>query len=117
MNDAPGTVVCTFHERVPAGGSTFHYRRVWLSNRDGDGVLRTPFPPAVGDTIFLYDRGGTETGPRGCFRVVERDWGHTSYGSTYWPVLDKHPAQGPRLTLIVVAAEGPFRNQELDEDD
>jgi hypothetical protein len=114
MGDAPTTVACVFHERVPASDTTSHYRRIWLANPDGDGVLRTPHPPAVGDTIFLFDRGGTETGPRGQFRVVERGWDHASYGSTYWPVLMADPTQGPRLTVIVVADEGPFRDQESD---
>lgn len=116
MNDAPETVVCEFHERTRASDSTSRYTRIWISNPDGDGVLCTPFPPAIGDTIFLYDRGGTETGPRGRFRVVARDWFHASYGSTYWPVLEQHPKQGPRLSIVVVKDDGPFHDQEPDDD-
>lgn len=103
---------CAFYLRTPATETTHTYTRIWLSSQGGHGYLATTQPPAIGDQIFLYDRGGTERGPRGEFRVVARSWNHASYGSTYWPVLNDRPVVGARLDIIVEPAQGLMQDEE-----
>ncbi|WAZ20194.1 hypothetical protein STRCI_001293 [Streptomyces cinnabarinus] len=109
-------VVCSFHIRTPAEVGQFRYDHVNIGSPHGDGKLHTPYPPQVGDLIHLWDpfekKGGT-------FEVLARQWLHSSYGSTNWPVLAQQPTVGPLLDLIVQPAEGVFRNEapHTEEDD
>jgi hypothetical protein len=107
-------VVCCFFIRTPADGDQFYYDPVNVGSWHGDGNLHTPYPPDVGDLIHLWDtfkkQGGT-------YKVLAREWLHSSYGSTYWPVLEQQPTVGPRLDLIVEPAEGVFQDQAMRPDD
>ncbi|MFD1656974.1 hypothetical protein ACFSL4_01670 [Streptomyces caeni] len=107
-------VVCSFYIRTPAGDSQFHYDPVNISSPHHDSKMHTPYPPQVGDLIHLWDfvkkQGGT-------YQVIARQWLHSSYGSTNWPVLEQQPTVGPLLELIVESAEGVFREQALRPDD
>lgn len=106
--------VCSFSIRTPAGDGQFHYERINLGSWHGDGKLHTPYPPQVGDLIHLWDtikrKGGT-------YEVVARQWLHSSYGSTNWPVLEQQPTVGPLLDFIVQPAEGVFRDEAPQPDD
>lgn len=73
----------------------------------GSGDLRTPHVPAIGDLIHLTDE---EHGP-GTYRVVDRAWGHSAYGSADWPYAQERPSSGPIVDLIVETATGPFVNE------
>lgn len=108
--------VCRFCVRTPAGDGQFTYEPVNLDSARFDGRLRTAHPPLPGDLIFLWDSIKREGG---VFRVIERCWHHAGFGSTYWPVLEQFPAEGPGVDIIVEAAEGPFRDEapNADEDD
>jgi hypothetical protein len=66
----------------------YHFEHITLNGPDGDGKLRTAYPPHIGDIISLYDPF-KKTGGR--FEVVAREWRHSSYGSPMWPVLDDVP--------------------------
>jgi len=58
------------------------------------------FPPTVGDWIIIGS---------GSFRVIDRQWMCSGYGSTYWPTLEDRPVVPHRLTLILErSTEGPF---------
>jgi hypothetical protein len=98
---------CGFHERV-AVEDGYRYDRINIDGPGGFDRLVTPYPPAVGDLITLWDaherRGGM-------FRVVERAWHHSSYGSTDWPYGSPASKEGPLLDIIVEAAEGPFADE------
>lgn len=107
-------VVCSFNIRTPAENGQFHYEPVNVSSPHHDGKMHTPYPPAVGDLIHLWDtikkQGGT-------YEVISRQWLHSSYGSTNWPVLEQQPTVGPLLEMIVEPAEGVFRDQAPSADD
>lgn len=109
MTEDDARAQCEFHVRTKATDApTWHYARMWLEGPTGGGYLCTEHPPAVGDTIRLYDRL-TKSG--GVFRVVERSWNHASYGSTYWPHAEDRPRVGPLLEIVVEQAEGLFRGE------
>ena len=107
--------VCHFYIRAPAGDGKYTYEPVHLDSADFNGRLRTAHPPLPGDLIFLWDSLKKEGG---VFRVLERCWHHAGFGSTYWPVLEPLPVEGPAVDIIAEATEGPFRDQAptLDED-
>ncbi|MGW1961782.1 hypothetical protein ACWCPD_16075 [Streptomyces sp. NPDC001935] len=109
-------VECSFAIRTPAENDQFTYERVNIGSRHGDGKLHTFYPPAVGDLIHLWD---TVKQKGGMFAVLARQWLHSSYGSTNWPVLEEQPTVGPLLELVVEPAEGVFRNEAplREEDD
>jgi len=102
---------CQFYERVKVEGG-YRYDRININGPSGFGRFVTPHPPAVGDLIGLWDayekRGGT-------FRVVDRMWLHSGYGSTDWPHGSPVSQEGPLLDLVVEAAEGPFVDEVSDE--
>jgi hypothetical protein len=103
---------CSFHVRTPAGTEppTYHYDTVYVRGKGHGqtGTLVTPYPPAIGDLIFLHDEMGAHTGTH---RVVDRAWSHSTYGSANWPVGTKWPSVGPILNIIVVPEPGPFRDE------
>jgi hypothetical protein len=107
-------VVCSFYIRTPAQNGQFYYDHVNVSSPHGDGKLHTPDTPQVGDVIHLWDfvkkKGGM-------YEVIARQWLHSSYGSTNWPVLEQQPIVGTALELVVVPAEGILRNQVLRPED
>jgi hypothetical protein len=104
---------CQFYERVPVEGG-YRYEMFSINGPAGAGRLVTPYPPAIGDLITLWDvherRGGS-------FRVADRAWHHSSYGSTNWPYGSPVSKEGPMLDIIVEAAEGPFVGEVPDEDE
>jgi len=112
-------VRCSFYIRTPVdtekgSGRGFYYDSVNISDPHGSR-LRTANPPELGDVIALWDYI-TKTG--GAFQVIDRMWLHSSYGSDNWPYAQDMPSSGPLLDIIVVAHEGPFRNQvSRNEDD
>jgi hypothetical protein len=121
MSD-PHAARCIFYARTPSPEpGKYRYARVYLDGWYGDGMLYTRTPPAVGDLIQLWDR--SEDGPRGLFRVLERDWNHAMYGSSGWRRGQPAPTHGPLLTITVEeAATGLFRDEydsdpSEDEDD
>lgn len=102
---------CSFYLRTAVGDGRYRYTRISIANQAGNGYIVTPTPPVVGDLIYLRDQ--IEGGPSGTFRVVERSWVHSSWGSHDWPYTEPQPLVGPMLDLIVEAAEGPFANEAL----
>ncbi len=97
---------CHFYVRVPVGDQ-FRYDRVNVSGPQGDSTLHTEYPPLVGDLIHLYDKQGHQ----GQFRVIERAWMHSSWGSFNWPYGEPRSKVGPTLDLIVEPADGLFVNE------
>ncbi|MDA8370288.1 hypothetical protein [Saccharomonospora sp.] len=105
---------CAFTVREPAEDGQFHYERIWVDGRESDGRIHTAHPPVVGDIIGLRDR---HTGRDGMFEVVMRQWSHAGYLSAAWPYGDPRPNSGPMVEIIVVPAEGVFRNAAPIPDD
>ncbi|WP_262059698.1 hypothetical protein [Streptomyces sp. STR69] len=115
MNPRP--VSCSFYIRTPAENGQFYYDRVNIGSPHADGKLHTSDVPQIGDLLHLWD---TLKKQGGKYEVVARQWLHSSYGSTNWPVLEPQPTVGTLLELVVVPAEDIFRNQVLrpeEEDD
>lgn len=104
---AHAIVSCSFYIRTRASGG-WRYSPVDLSDSEHQGHLRTTHPPATGDLIYLYDRTSQEGG---AFRVIERAWQHSSWGSVNWPYTEAMPAVGPALDVIVEPATGLFRDE------
>ena len=102
---------CKFHERIKVEGG-YRYELINIEGPHGFGRFVTAHPPAVGDLIGLWDayaqRGGT-------FRVIERMWLHSGYGSTDWPHGSSMSKEGPLLDIVVEAAEGLFVDEVSDE--
>ena len=96
-------VDCEFYVRI-SEAQQFRYERVTFPAPRGDNNLRTAHSPLVGDLVHLW--GDTEE-TRGTFRVVERSWLHSSYGSKNWP-FGAEALVPPILTVIVEPAVGPF---------
>ena len=67
-----------------------------------NGMLPTPWPPSIGDIVYL---------PGGMHEVVARQWVYASWGSMDWPHHETQPLTGPLLDIIVVPAEGVFRDE------
>ena len=97
--------VCHFYIRTPAGDGLFNYDQVQISGSQHDAALRTTHPPLTGDLISLWD---SYTQKGGQFRVIDRAWHHAAWGSTIWPYTEILPTDGPRVDIIIEAAEGPF---------
>lgn len=107
-------VVCSFFIRTPADNGQFHYDRINIGSPHGDGKLHTAHPPQVGDVILLRD---TVKQQGGKYEVLARQWMHSSYGSTNWPVLEQQPTVGPLLEVVVTPVEDVFRDQAPSRDD
>lgn len=99
---------CSFYVRSPVESGGYYYDHVSVGGYQADGCLWTSHPPQVGDIIHLWDQN-TKSG--GQYRVIERAWMHSSYGSANWPYGQAEPTGGPMLDVIVEAAEGLFRDQ------
>jgi len=92
--------MCSFYVRTLVSDTpTYRYER--LDNVGKDRYLNTPHPPLIGDLIHL---GG------GTYRVVDRAWGHSTYGSFNWPLGAKESTVGPLLDFSVESADGLFVN-------
>jgi hypothetical protein len=96
---------CSFHVKAPTADGKFTYAALTLNSSRGDSYLVTAYPPLVGDLISLYDPYAKLGG---VFRVVDRMWMHSSFGSIDWPYGQDRPSTGPLLDIIVVAAEGMY---------
>lgn len=111
-------VECSFLVRAPAADhpGKFFYRLLTVDGWHGDGLLRTPHPPAVGDTLWLIDR---QLGGGASYRVLARDWMFPAYGSGHWPHGEPQAERGPLLRLVVeesmpfIADEAP--HEEVDD--
>jgi hypothetical protein len=102
----PKPVRCSFYARTPADGGGWYYDRIDISGYQGKGYVVTNWPPAVGDSLFLDDQSNRERS--GNYRVVERSWMHSSWGSPDWPYNETGPRVGPMLDCIVELYDGPF---------
>jgi hypothetical protein len=107
-------VRCNFYRRTPADVGLWRYDHINHSDHTGDGYLTTPHPPLVGDLIGLYD---PTTKKGGVYRIVERSWTHSSWGSANWPYGEPRPKVGPLLDLIVETAQGPFHDEAPQDDE
>jgi hypothetical protein len=106
---------CSFYVRIQVTDEpTFRYAPVRLDSPMGHGYLVTVHPPMVGDLISLYDH---QAHAGGAYRVIDRSWTHSSYGSANWPHVEDRPRVGPMLDVIVEAAEGPFVAQVASSED
>lgn len=103
---------CQFYERTAVEGG-YRYEMIHLDGPGGYDRFVTPHLPARGDLISLWDahekRGGV-------FRVIERAWHHSSYGSADWPYGQRTSNEGPLLDIIVEGADGPFVDEVPSED-
>lgn len=106
--EAPVFAACAFTVRQPAEHGQFRYERIWVDGRDGDGRIHTAHPPVVGDIVGLRDRF---TGRDGMFEVVMRQWSHPQYLSAAWPNGERRPNIGPMVDIVVIPAEGVFRDE------
>lgn len=110
-------VQCAFVTRTPAADGKFTYEQIQVDARDYRGRLPTAHPPAVGDTVWLWDRYKKEGG---IYKVVERHWSHPMYLSGAWPHGEPWPTTSPTLDMLVEPAEGLYRDEapipEEDED-
>jgi hypothetical protein len=107
-------VRCNFYRRVPADVGLWRYDHINLSGPHGDTFLHTLHPPLVGDFISLWD---FTTKTSGVYRIVERSWQHSSWGSANWPYGATRPHVGPILDIIVETAKGVFRDEAPSEDE
>jgi hypothetical protein len=89
---------------------------VVIASPGGSAFVPFEYPPAVGDLISLWDsdlhnRGlpQPEGGP--VFRVIDRQWGHVSWGSAMWPYGKNEPIEGPLVDIIVEPAKGAYRDE------
>ncbi|MGW4369652.1 hypothetical protein ACWEKT_28790 [Nocardia takedensis] len=100
-------VRCSFELRSTDDSGSDTYTGLRIDGPHSDGMLRTEYPPAVGDTIFLVDQtlGGRT------YRVVARDWEHPAYGSPGWPREKQQPISGPLLRCLVERAPGVGRDE------
>lgn len=105
-----GTPRCKFSVRYPAGDGKWRYQSVSIAG-PGGGLYGLYDPPAVGDLIFLWNSGGPQPEGGSAFRVVERSWMHSSWGSADWPYGEAEPRSGPMVNIIVEPAEGPYRDE------
>lgn len=106
------SVRCSFYERVSVAGGGWHYDRIALRGPNGGDYLVTPWPPVVGDCLFLSDDQRS-----GLFQVIERQWMHPSWGSTNWPYDKPEPLVGPMLDCIVEPHDGLFVDEVVRPED
>jgi hypothetical protein len=112
---ADADVRCNFYRRTPVTDGRYRYDFIQHGDHAGDGFLRTPHPPLVGDLINLYD---PQAKTAGTYRVIERSWTHSAWGSPNGPYGEPRPHVGPILDVVVETAEGVFRDEApLEEED
>ena len=99
-----------FAVRYPAGDGKWRYVSVMIPSYEGSGSY-APLEqlPAVGDLVYLYDMD--TNGPRGIFRVLDRAFMWSSYGSVDWPHGEPRPRSGPLVDIIVEPSEGAYRDE------
>lgn len=105
-----------FAVRFPAGSGTWRYEHISVANPGGQDVIALEYPPAIGDLISVWDSDRArrqlpqpEGGPM--YRVLDRWWTHSSWGSADWPYGEQMPRSGPLLEIILEPAEGLYRNE------
>jgi hypothetical protein len=100
---------CMFSVRYPAGDGRWWYQRMSIASPGGAGSIGME-PPLIGDLISLWD---THTQPEGgpVFRVIDRCWGHASWGSVTWPYGESEPQEGPLVDIILEPAQGPYPDE------
>jgi hypothetical protein len=109
----------SFHERrlvaVTTDGDRYHYRSLHCPTYTL-GVWPPGFRllhiPQVGDLVYLD--AGVEAGSAlsGTFKVVQRSWLYSAYGSTNWPQGEPVPRCPGNVDILVERAEGPFTNDD-----
>lgn len=107
MTDQSTPPRCSFYERTPVEGG-YRYEKISISSPRGDTRMETAHPPLVGDLIFLSDATSERAGQ---YRVIERSWLHSSWGSTDWPYDKPASKTGPLLDIVVERAAGPFMDE------
>lgn len=109
------SVRCHFYVRTQVNlGSGYRYHSIAVREPAGAGPVLLAEALAMGDLVSLRDEN---TQVVGSYRVIERSWLHASYGSYDWPYNAPMATTPPMLDLIVVEAEGVFRNEaEIDQD-
>ena len=114
-------VVVDFRIRTTVrDGDAQTVRYDWLSINSPrmDGHLVTLYPPVVGDLLRLYgsvtpaDEGFPSKKGGGVYRVVGREWSHSSYGSANWHVLAAQPVHVDLLVVLEEAPESLFPGNE-----
>lgn len=100
-------VRCGVYVRTATEGG-YHYDKISISSPGGIGELPTSHPPAVGDLIWCYDEFSKQSG---VYEVVTRQWMHAQHGSDHWPYGEPVAQVGPELTIIVMPAQGAFRDE------
>lgn len=107
---------CRFYVRTVVSEDPLAYRydAIRLRGWNDDGCLHTQHPPMIGDQIYLID-DATKAG--GEYRVMERSWTPSNYGSADWPSGKPAPKVGPLLHLIVERTEGLFRHETPEGDE
>jgi hypothetical protein len=110
-------VRCSFHLRTPSEThpGLFNYDQIAINSRNHDGKLHTDHPPLIGDSIYLHDLSGRIQG--GLFKVIDRNWLHSSYGSVDWPITQPQPSSGPLLEILVERSEGFFQDEAPTDED
>ncbi|MBF6188893.1 hypothetical protein IU443_13030 [Nocardia farcinica] len=109
-------VECSFLVRTRAVDhpGKFFYRLLSVDGWHGDGLVRTPHPPAVGDTLWLFDR---QLGGGASYRIVARDWRFPAYGSASWLTGEPEPERGPLLRCLVEQSPGLIVDEAPHDDD
>lgn len=92
---------CSFFARtqVTEDPVTYRYTPAQIGGRERDRLF-TNDPPPVGDLIVLID---------GVYRVLERCWVYSEYGSHDWPFHQPEPLSGPLLQIVVEKTDGLLR--------
>jgi len=103
-----GLVDCKFIVQV-ANGRKFTYEPIDIKGPLHNGALRTATPPLVGDFIGLTDRNKKHSG---VFKVLARQWMHSSYGSYNWPMTEVESNMPPVLEIVVQKAVGHITDDE-----
>lgn len=101
-----------FAVRYPAGQGAWRYDPVDIPH-PGGAFMPLEHLPAPGDLVTLWTRGGPEGQPAGGphFRVLQRAWTWSGYGSADWPYGKNAPQTGPIVDIIVEPAAGPYSDE------
>ena len=101
---------------APGAASPYRYSGLRVPHHYNARDYLMNFPPMVGDWIYLAVEPVEESG---MFRVIDRYWQSSGYGSDYWPYGERTPVTPHKLELIVVRSKtGPYRLEaELTEEE
>jgi hypothetical protein len=98
-----------FAIRYPAGQGAWRYEPVDIPH-PGGVFMPLEYLPSAGDLVTLWDRSGTLSGgPH--FKVVQRSWTWSGYGSVDWPYGKAAAESGPLVDIIVEPATGPYSDE------